>query len=770
VSNSSKGTTSDDEGRCTFSLALQETQHIIISHVSYETMVIESESFPSLVANAVLNMKSKDIDLSQVQVTAKRNGKWKANLKKFRLALLGDGSAAAKCKILNPEVLRFEERDGKFTATAIDLLHIDNDYLGYDLKFKLQELSIAADGSKYYKGNAQFSDKENANDRKIKKRRENNYENSLAHFLRSLIISPDIATLESHGYQLTLEKYDSGVFTQLANMGPQDVMRPTKTPGLYHLYFSEFLTVKHLTLPLNSSETKVAISGAEQQRFGSDRSQTVRGKKEYAVSRLYKIKPYLIVDIRGNIINKADVQEYNFWADLRLSSTLPVDYKKFSDFGPILIPATSSATSIDTLQLFKDLVGSDQQVKEKALQTLQDNWSPGYSAPLLDILRLSNDAWHNREIKKLIEKKAPEIGTDYFSAVQALWKNKPNHSSYYADFKAHIYKTLDPAFHGYFYQRSQETNIRMDEILWGGVKQDGIPPLRNPKMLPAQEAEYLAEEDIVFALVINGKAMAYPQRILAWHELFTDEIGGQPVAGVYCTLCGSLIIYNTEFNEVRHELGTSGFLYRSNKLMYDKATQSLWSTIEGSPVVGPLVGQGIKLETLPVETTTWGAWKNRHPDTQVLSLKTGHNRNYDEGEAYKKYYATDALMFPVPESDDRLLNKSQVFIPRPPGYKENPLAISVEYLIRNGIHQDKIGKHNIIVLTDYSGASRAYSIGDEQLKSYKKGVLKDIYGNVWEVSDEKIINADGRQFLRIPAHNVFWFAWFNVFTDTRLVH
>src|SRR6266851_4811865 len=112
-------------------------------------------------------------------------------------------------------------------------------------------------------------------------------------------------------------------------------------------------------------------------------------------------------------------------------------------------------------------------------------------------------------------------------------------------------------------------------------------------MISAKEANYLADDNVVYGLVVNGDTRAYPKRILAWHEMFTDTIGGVPVAGVYCTLCGSMILYETSVGGTQHFMGTSGFLYRSNKLMYDRATQSLWSTLEGEPVVGPLLGKGI---------------------------------------------------------------------------------------------------------------------------------------------------------------------------------
>ena len=89
--------------------------------------------------------------------------------------------------------------------------------------------------------------------------------------------------------------------------------------------------------------------------------------------------------------------------------------------------------------------------------------------------------------------------------------------------------------------------------------------------------------------------------------MFVDTVGGVPVAGVYCTLCGTVILFHTRHEGVLHRLGTSGFLYRSNKLMYDQATQSLWSTMQGTPVVGPLAGNDIVLERGSVVTTTWAS-------------------------------------------------------------------------------------------------------------------------------------------------------------------
>ena len=289
-------------------------------------------------------------------------------------------------------------------------------------------------------------------------------------------------------------------------------------------------------------------------------------------------------------------------------------------------------------------------------------------------------------------------------------------------------------------------------------------------MLAADEIGYLDDDHIVFGISVNGDARAYPRRILGWHEMFVDEVGGMPVAGVYCTLCGTVILYFTEHDGVNHALGTSGFLYRSNKLMYDQATQSLWSTMRGTPVVGPLVGKGIVLDRGSVVTTTWGEWRRRHPDTKVLSLDTGHTRNYDEGAAYREYFATDELMFEVPALDMRLKNKDEVFTVLLAAHPDRPLAIAADFLASNSVHHDAVEDTALVVFTDPSGANRAYASEDVTFTGYDGDrSVQDGSGMTWTMDEHALTGADGRVLHRIPAQRAFWFGWYAAFPHTRLV-
>ena len=330
-------------------------------------------------------------------------------------------------------------------------------------------------------------------------------------------------------------------------------------------------------------------------------------------------------------------------------------------------------------------------------------------------------------------------------------------------------RTLGDHFSDYFDDSTGNALIRLDEVRWGGVRRDGIPPLDRPRMIPAQEAHYLEPEHVVFGLERNGDARAYPKRILAWHELFKDTVGGVPVTGVYCTLCGSMIVYRSEHAGVHHDLGTSGFLYRSNKLMYDRATESLWSTLRGMPVIGPLAGKDIQLEPLAVVTSTWGVWSKRHPDGSVLSLETGHRRDYAEGAAYWRYFASDELMFEVPKRDDRLANKAEVLALRF-GPAAPPTAIDLERLERASIYHGALGETPYVILTDDSGASRVYASRGVRFEAYDRSLTAtDSEGLTWTLREDALAGKDGARLERLPAHRAFWFGWYAAHPDTILI-
>jgi len=355
-----------------------------------------------------------------------------------------------------------------------------------------------------------------------------------------------------------------------------------------------------------------------------------------------------------------------------------------------------------------------------------------------------------------------------------LWSKEYEPHPDYPVFKGGLYGNIDRGFREFF-PPGVTTKIRLDQIDWGGVRVNGVPLLDHPKHVSARAAGYLKDKNVVFGIVVNGEARAYPKRILAWHELARDRLGDVELAIVYCTLCGTVIPYDSQAGGQQYTFGTSGLLYRSNKLMFDEETDSLWSTVYGKPVVGPLAQTQLQLTSYPVVTTTWGEWKAVHPDTTVLSIPTDFDKDYREGAAYKEYFKHDRLMFAVPETDKRLKNKAEVLVlphtTRDPAAGP-PLAIAAALLGKQKLMELEHGGKRLLVLTSAGGANRVYDVGDQSFKSWLDGRhVEDAAGGSWTVTEEALIadNDQGGSLPRLPAHRAFWFGWYAAHPDTKLV-
>lgn len=334
-------------------------------------------------------------------------------------------------------------------------------------------------------------------------------------------------------------------------------------------------------------------------------------------------------------------------------------------------------------------------------------------------------------------------------------------------FQRNIFRRIDPRFLD-FLTPDVAHEIRLEEIVWGGVRVDGIPALTNPDLLAPDEATYLNDDDLVFGAEINGDARAYPLRILDWHEMFNDVIGGVPVSLAYCTLCGAGILFDTtvEGYEQPFIFGSSGFLYRSNKLMYDDQTRSLWNQFTGQPVVGPLVGSGIELPIRPVTITSWADWLAENPHTQVLSLETGHRRDYGPGVAYNAYFSSPDLMFPARVDNDALAAKDYVFGVRAVGGSK---AWPLSAFDGGAVINDAVGLIDIVLIGDERTRTvRAYrrdGVSFERAAD-DQGLIGD--GRSWDVTEAALVADDGQSLPRVAGHVAYWFAWQGYLAEAEL--
>jgi hypothetical protein len=231
----------------------------------------------------------------------------------------------------------------------------------------------------------------------------------------------------------------------------------------------------------------------------------------------------------------------------------------------------------------------------------------------------------------------------------------------YLDYKRAIFTNIVPGWERIFVPGDMDWRL----VSWGGVliddraydtTDDGcncIPAADNPEVASAADTTWLNDDDIVFGVTLNGESRAYPRRIMEVREMVNDTLGGRDLGIPYCTLCGAAQAYFTDDvpeGVERPILRTSGLLSRSNKVMYDLTTFSVFDTFLGHAVTGPLAEKGVKLKQASVITTDWGTWKSEHPDTTVLLERYALGRDPD----FRNTRDANGPIFPVGDVDPRL--------------------------------------------------------------------------------------------------------------------
>ncbi len=191
--------------------------------------------------------------------------------------------------------------------------------------------------------------------------------------------------------------------------------------------------------------------------------------------------------------------------------------------------------------------------------------------------------------------------------------------------------------------------IDLDQMLAPGVPKDGIHYLTDPKRVKAMQSDYPSLMERVAVVEINGEAVAYPLGILNFHEVANDTVGGVPIATTYCPLCDSVAVLDRRLNvaeesgekkEIVLEFGISGFLYNSNMVLYDQTSMGLWSQVYLKAFTGKFSGKS--LNYLPVSVMKFGAFREKYPDGEVMSVDTGFDEPY-ERNPYAEYLTNEKV-------------------------------------------------------------------------------------------------------------------------------
>ena len=326
-------------------------------------------------------------------------------------------------------------------------------------------------------------------------------------------------------------------------------------------------------------------------------------------------------------------------------------------------------------------------------------------------------------------------------------------------------------------------------IISGGPPPDGIPPLDSPRFLPViDNLELLGGAEPVVALEIDGDARAYPVRVMIWHEIVNDVVGGLPVSVTYCPLCNSATTYIRQINGVETTFGTSGLLYLSALVMYDRATESLWTHFDGKAVAGMLTGR--ELEPIASPLLSWEDFRLAYPDGLVLDeTATGFSRDYGRNP-YVGYDDADTTPFlfrgPL---DDRALAKERIVGIELDGESRAYLLSQISGTEATATSV-RVGGQDVVIFwkpgqssaLDSSQTRTGRDVGSVGVfRADVNGRLLTFVGGGERFSDEEtgsswLITGEavsgplaGTTLDRLPHLDTFWFAWATYRPDTILV-
>jgi hypothetical protein len=327
--------------------------------------------------------------------------------------------------------------------------------------------------------------------------------------------------------------------------------------------------------------------------------------------------------------------------------------------------------------------------------------------------------------------------------------------------------------------------VDLEEIVSGGQPPDGIPALDAPRFQRTGDVRWVDDAEQVLVVEVGGEARAYPVQVLTLHEIVNDTVGDVPVAVTYCPLCASGVAFDRRVGDRVLSFGTSGRLYRSDLVMYDRQTESLWPQIEGRAVAGVLTGT--ELSVLPASLISWQEWRAAHPDGWVLSRQTGFKLPYGSNPYYQYDDKESLPLFLAGPIDTRIEWLKQPVVGIESG--DDALAIDIEALRVDGVRAVRVGGREMTVwwlpgtrssldgLAVGEGrevgttavfdpvldgrrltfASRDGVIVDEQTSSTWNALGKAVQGPLAGAELEPVLHT-----------TTFWFAWSGFHEDTRV--
>ena len=331
-----------------------------------------------------------------------------------------------------------------------------------------------------------------------------------------------------------------------------------------------------------------------------------------------------------------------------------------------------------------------------------------------------------------------------------------------------------------------EPTVDLVDIIDGGQPPDGIPALDAPRFQRTGDVRWVDGAEQVLVVEVGGEARAYPVQVLTHHEIVNDTVAGVPVAVTYCPLCASGIAFDRRVGERVLSFGTSGRLYHSDLVMYDRQTESLWPQIGGAAVAGVLTGT--ELTVLPASLVSWEQWSEAHPDGWVLSRQTGYAREYGANPYYRYDDKASLPLFFNGPIDARIEWLKQPVVGISSG--ADALAVDVEALRTDGVREVTVGDRDLTVwwlpgarssLDDFAvGEGREVgttAVFDPDLdgrrltfRTAADAITDSETSSTWDALGRAVAGPLAGAQLEPVAHtSTFWFAWRSFHRETRVL-
>lgn len=409
-------------------------------------------------------------------------------------------------------------------------------------------------------------------------------------------------------------------------------------------------------------------------------------------------------------------------------------------------------------------------VELTALDTVANNW-PELGFPEIFRDKQPPYALTHPEVRwpgvnaTLCELAEPEYRHERVAWLQwEHWYNQQGHIEPldgFFDWKVELYRSYYPEV-GHLLDTDPK-HEDLDRIRWGACDRSVLHPLNAPTFLPASEATYLEDEDLIYGFVVDGQPYAVPRYLLFPHEMLNAKLEGVPLCLSYCTMCNSPILYNRRVGDTTYQFGNSGFTWNGNKAMYDEETMSLWNQQAGVPIAGEMLERyresAFRLNFLPVTQAPWTEWADEHPDTRVLNRNTGYEyeygfyRDYD-GFIKTEYWDNPDILHPgITPEDGGLDEKEYVYgVEGDDGGHVYP----VQAIEQNEPVTDTIDGDDVVVVTESSDVAIYQA---PPLPIERRGdVLVDANGTQWRIEHDGLVTEQETKD-RITGRHGLWLSF-----------